>query len=163
MYRILFLQLICSRLNDKVLKCQLKSIFYNRKKGETMPLWDTYKAEAQARGALAFEVFVVQSTPAMTPADMKQNLPDHLAYQAKMEAEGALVFAGPMSDETGLQMEGMGLIIYRAASFEAARSLAENDPMHKSGARRFTIRKWIINEGSLGITVGLSGQKVTLT
>ncbi|MFY0692208.1 MAG: hypothetical protein JXR14_09850 [Paracoccaceae bacterium] len=128
-----------------------------------MPAWDSYKAEAKARGSLAFELYVVHSTPAKAPEDVKASLPDHLAYQARLEAEGTLVFAGPMSDETGTQMQGMGLIIYRAASFEAAREIAQNDPMHQSGARSFVLRKWMINEGSLNLTVGLSGQSVVLS
>ncbi len=80
-----------------------------------------------------------------------------------MEAAGTLVFAGPMSDESGTQMQGMGLIIYRAASFEAARAIAEDDPMHASGARSFTLRKWMINEGNLTLNVGLSQQSVSLS
>lgn len=128
-----------------------------------MPAWDTYKAEAKARGSLAFELYVVQSVPAKTPDELKANLPDHLAYQSNMEAAGTLVFAGPMSDETGTQMQGMGLIMYRAASFEAARAIAEADPMHASGARSFTLRKWMINEGNLTLNVGLSQQSVSLS
>lgn len=89
-------------------------------------------------------------------------MPDHLAYQAEREAEGTLVFAGPMSDESGEQMQGMGMIVYRASSFEHARELASNDPMHKTGARSFTLRKWLINEGSLTLSVRLSGQSVAL-
>ncbi|MDA8746759.1 YciI family protein [Litoreibacter sp.] len=128
-----------------------------------MPEWDTYKAEAKARGSLALELFVVHSTPAKTPEDLKKNLPDHLAYQGKLEAEGSLAFAGPMSDETGTQMQGMGMMIYRASSFEAARALAEADPMHASGARSFILRKWMINEGSFTLNVGLSHQSVALS
>ena len=127
-----------------------------------MPAWDTYKEEARARGALAFELYVVHSIPAGAADAVKDALPDHLAYQQKREAEGTLVFAGPLSDETGTQMQGVGMIVYRAASFEAAKDLAENDPMHSTGARTFTIRKWMINEGKLTVTVGLSAQSVTL-
>lgn len=127
-----------------------------------MPEWDAYKAEAKARGSLAFELFVVQSTPAKTPEDLKAILPAHLTYQGKLEDEGTLVFAGPMSDESGMQMQGMGLIIYRAASFEAARAIANADPMHASGARSFTLRKWMINEGNLTLNIGLSRQSVRL-
>jgi len=127
-----------------------------------MPPWESYKAEAKARGSLAFELFVVMSTPAMTPDDLKANLPAHLAYQSDLERDGSLVFAGPMSDETGEQMQGIGLIIYRAASFEAARALAEGDPMHQSGARTFVLRKWMINEGGFSVSVGLSAQSVAL-
>lgn len=128
-----------------------------------MPTWDAYKQEARARGSLAFELFVVHSTPESAPEEIKANLKAHLEYQKRLEDQGALAFAGPMSDETGTQMQGMGLIMYRAASFEEARKLAEADPMHKSGARSFTLRRWMINEGSMTLTVGLSGQSVSLS
>ena len=82
-----------------------------------MPAWDSYKAEAKARGSLAFELFVVMSVPAASPEKLKANLPTHLAYQSQLEAAGKLAFAGPMSDKTGEQMQSIGLIVYRAASF----------------------------------------------
>lgn len=128
-----------------------------------MPKWEDYKAEARSRGALALELFVVHSTPVGEPADVKAALPDHLAYQAQLEAAGALVLAGPLSDDTGEEMQGTGLIVYRAASLKDARALAEDDPMHRTGARRFTLRKWLVNEGSLTLSVGLSGRTVALS
>lgn len=127
-----------------------------------MVAWADYKAAAKARGSLALELFAVISTPARTPEDVKAALPDHLSYQAGLEARGELAFAGPMSDETGAHMLGTGLIIYRASSLEEARALAEADPMHASGARSFTLRRWLINEGSLSVSVGLSTKSVEL-
>jgi hypothetical protein len=55
------------------------------------------------------------------------------------------------------------MIIYRAASMEAARALAEADPMHSAQARSYTLRKWLINEGSLNISIGLSTGQASLT
>ena len=121
-----------------------------------MVAWADYKSEAKSRGALALELYVALSTPAKAPEDVKASLPDHLAYQARLERSGQLAFAGPMSDETGEHMQGVGLIIYRADSLETARKLAEDDPMHKSGARSFVLRRWLVNEGSLNLSVGLS-------
>ena len=121
-----------------------------------MVAWNDYKAEAKSRGALALELFVVQSTPAGDPTAVKANLPDHLAYQRNLELDGTLVMAGPVSDESGENMEGAGQIIYRANSLDEAREITMADPMHKSGARNFTIRKWLVNEGSLNVSVGLS-------
>ena len=121
-----------------------------------MVAWADYKSQAKSRGALALELYAAISTPAGAPDQVKASLPDHLAYQAQLERAGKLAFAGPMSDETGEHMQGMGLIIYRADSLEAARRLAEEDPMHKSGARSFVLRRWMINEGSLTLSVGLS-------
>lgn len=49
------------------------------------------------------------STPAKEPQDVKASLPDHLTYQAKLERAGSLAFAGPMSDESGEHMRGIGM------------------------------------------------------
>ena len=128
-----------------------------------MVAWMDYKAEAKGRGALALELYVAHSTPAKAPEDVKASLPDHLAYQAELERAGQLAFAGPMSDETGDHMQGMGLIIYRADNLEAARALAQADPMHKSGARTFVLRRWMINEGSVTVSAKLSTGGATLS
>jgi len=128
-----------------------------------MVAWADYKAEAKSRGALALELYVAHSVPSKGPQDVKASLPAHLAYQAELERAGALAFAGPMSDETGEHMQGVGMIVYRAETLEAARALADGDPMHKSGARSYTLRRWMINEGSLNLSVGLSTKQVTLT
>jgi uncharacterized protein YciI len=95
-----------------------------------------------------------------SPEQVKATLPEHLAYQKTLENAGRLAFAGPTSDFSGELMEGCGLIIYRADSMEEARQLADEDPMHKTGARSYTLRKWLINEGSLSLTVGLSTNQV---
>jgi len=128
-----------------------------------VPSWQEYKDIAKSRGALALELFVVESTPVGAPDLLKATLPSHLAYQKGMEAKGALVLAGPLSDLTGEEMQGSGLIVYRAGSFEDARALAEADPMHKTGARSFTLRRWLVNEGSLSVSVTLSEQRMALT
>ena len=68
-----------------------------------------------------------------------------------------------MSDITGELMQGTGMIVYRAASMDEARSIADADPMHTSGARTYVLRKWLINEGSLSLNVGLSTNEVCLS
>ncbi|WP_299620652.1 YciI family protein [Pelagibius sp.] len=128
-----------------------------------MVAWSEYKSAAKARGALALELYVAESTPAEGGEAVRAALPDHLAYQRSLEESGGLVFAGPLSDSSGEAMEGVGLIVYRAASLEDARRLAEADPMHRSGARHFTLRRWLINEGSLTLQVGLSTKAVALS
>ena len=127
-----------------------------------MPKWEDYKADAKSRGALAFELYVAQSVPVAEPAEIKAVLPDHLAYIKSLEASGHVMMAGPLSDETGTEMQAMGMLILRAESFEAAQALAANDPMHKTGARKFTLRKWLVNEGSFSMTVKFAGQNVEL-
>ena len=121
-----------------------------------MPNFETYKEIAQARGALALELYVVVSTPVEGGASVPDTLPEHLEYQAELERSTRLVMAGPLSDLTGQSIEGAGLIIYRAASMDDARAIAAADPMHSKGARQFELRKWLVNEGSLTVSVGLS-------
>ena len=125
--------------------------------------WSEYKSAARARGALALELYVAESIPAGDGEAVRNTLPDHLAYQRSLEEAGSLVFAGPLSDSSGEAMEGVGLIVYRAPSLAEARRLAEADPMHKAGARRFTLRRWLVNEGALTLKVGLSTGTVKLS
>lgn len=127
-----------------------------------MPKWTEYKAHARERGALAWELFMVRTTPVAPPEDLQRVLPAHLAYQKQLEEEGSLVMAGPLSDDTGEEMQGMGMIIYRANSLEEARALTEADPMHKEGIRTFEIRRWLVNEGSLNLQVKFAGRDITL-
>ena len=128
-----------------------------------MPAWDEYKSIAKERGALALELYVVESTPATEPTVLQSVLPEHLAYQKQMEADGKLFLAGPLSDDTGTLMEGRGLIIYRASSMDEAEEIAKNDPMHAKGARTYSVRKWLVNEGSPRFTTSLSDQSVTFS
>jgi uncharacterized protein len=88
-----------------------------------------------------------------------QNLEDHLAYQNKLEAEGIMFGAGPLADDAQQEWPGNGLFIYRAESRAEAVKLAEADPMHASGARSFTIRAWLLNEGTLSVRLYYSGGK----
>lgn len=128
-----------------------------------MPKWEEYKTASKERGSLAMELFVVRTKPAGDMDLVKATLPDHLAYQKIQEAAGALVMAGPVSDESGEEMQAEGMIIYRAVDLSAARALADGDPMHKVGARTYEIRKWLVNEGSLTFAVSLSSQSVKLS
>ena len=126
-----------------------------------MPAWTEYKKAAQERGSLACEMFAIVSTP-VKPENLQANLPAHLEYQGQMELQGNLVMAGPLSDPTGEVMEGVGMIIYRAESLEAAKTLADADPMHSTGTRDYTIRRWLVNEGSFQLDIKLSAQSVRM-
>ena len=127
-----------------------------------MPAWSEYKKAAQDRGSLACELYAIISTPAKSPEELRENLPDHLSYQGELEQQGKLVMAGPLSDESGDMMEGVGMIIYRADSLAAATALADADPMHKTGTRTYTIRRWLVSEGSFQLDIKLSAQSVQM-
>ncbi len=125
--------------------------------------WDEYKEEAKERGSLAMEVFIIESHPQGNLELVKQYLPLHLAYQEELEASGILMLAGPVSDASGKYLDGGGLIIYKASSLEEATQIALKDPMHSHHARKFTIKRWLINEGNLQLNIKLSAQSIRLT
>ncbi len=58
----------------------------------------------------------------------------HVDYLKKQDASGRLVLCGPFTDYNG------GMVIYKAASFEEAADLANNDPFIKEGYKTFELR-----------------------
>lgn len=127
-----------------------------------MPTFKEYQQTAKSRGALAIELFVAVSKPVVPPDQMAEHLPAHLEYLKGLEAEGSLMMAGPMSDLAGENIEGMGMLILRASTWEEAQKLADGDPMHKSGARQYELRRWLLNEGNLQLSVGLSTRAISV-
>ena len=125
--------------------------------------WREFVEYARGRGVLAKELFVVHSKPVVSAEAMAETLPDHLEYQKKLEAAGVLFAAGPLADEEGAVWSMEGLIILNAESLDAARVLAENDPMHKAGKKVFTVRPWLLNEGRIQVDISLSSQNAQLT
>lgn len=70
------------------------------------------------------------------------------ALAGELEEQGVMFAAGPVSVADGSAWKGEGVFVYRAASLEDAIRIAEQDPMHTSGARRFEVRAWCLNEGT---------------
>ena len=128
-----------------------------------MPAWSDYKKHAQEIGSLAFEVYVAVSSLEKPIEEFQKILPEHIGYVQKLEREGHLMCAGPLSDTTGELMEATGMLVIRANSLEKARELIDNDPAHKAGIRTSVIRRWLINEGRFNISVGLSTGSVDLS
>jgi uncharacterized protein YciI len=106
-----------------------------------------------------FRSAAVLSEPTNGLGPVLDNLDEHVGYQTKLEREGVMFAAGPLSDDAEQQWHGDGLFIYRAESRDAAVRLAEADPMHASGARRFTVRPWLLNEGTFSVRLFYSGGK----
>ena len=81
----------------------------------------------------------------------------HMLTQLYLEAEiGAIPVEDPnfyFSDKPEA-----GMFVLRAASFEEAAAIADDDPLHKAGVRTYTLQKWRVNEGSITITVNYSDQ-----
>ena len=121
--------------------------------------WDAHHEHVKKKGLLAKRLYVVLTKPAGDMDAVKEHLREHLDYQLELESKGAMFAAGPFADDEEQAWEGEGMVILRADSLEEARSMAENDPMHKSGARTFRLRPWMLNEGSITLKVTYSNGK----
>lgn len=102
-------------------------------------------------------VAMVENVPGGPP--VADHLANHLRSQVALEKSGALVAAGPLTSEDG---PPRGLIVLRCADREEAVRLLDADPMHTSGARRYTLHTWQVNEGRLNLTIDFSDQSVVL-
>jgi uncharacterized protein YciI len=109
--------------------------------------WTDLVQMSQERHLLAERLYLVSSKPTEGLAPVLANLDPHVAYQTKLEADGIMFAAGPLASDDLQEWLGEGLFVYRVESMETAQSVAERDPMHASGARSFTIREWLLNEG----------------
>ena len=105
-------------------------------------------------------LWVITTRPARGPG-MQDLLPAHLDYQVAMEREGKLFGAGPIFEDGGDVPTG-GMIIVRADSEDEAHALARADPFHAHGLRRYTVHRWLLNEGAMTVTVRYSDQSAVI-
>ena len=126
--------------------------------------WSGLVDFSREQGQLARLLYVVFSVPAGTLTAVMENIEPHIAHQVDLERRGILFGAGPFAGVgTGEgEWQGEGMFIYRAASLEEATQIAESDPMHRSGARSFTIRTWLLNEGSYSVVLKYSNGRVDI-
>lgn len=121
-------------------------------------------AVREASGAmLQKQLYAVFTTPTDGLGSVFAQLDAHLAFQTGLERDGILFAAGPLWSDDEAEWHGEGMVILRAASRTEAMEIASRDPMHQSGARRFTIRPWMINEGALTIRLNYATQKFDIT
>jgi uncharacterized protein len=101
----------------------------------------------------------VFTTPTNGIGPVMANIESHLAFQASLEEQGIMFTAGPHWTDDETSWEGDGMVVIRASSLAEARAIAAKDPMHASGARKSTVRPWLVNEGT--VTVKLNDAKAT--
>lgn len=106
-------------------------------------------------------LYVVFSEPTDKGGDRRRAFPRHIAYQLELERKGILFAAGPFVDEKG-KPQGAGMIVIRARTLAEARRIAEADPFHRLGYRRFRIQGWQVNEGGFSLNVRFSDQGFAL-
>ena len=69
--------------------------------------------------------------------------------------------AGPAT-RPGETAASFGLIIIRAKDETDARRIADSDPMHASGVRKYELYAWSLNEGRINVTLNFSDRDVRL-
>jgi len=115
-----------------------------------------------SKGMLQKQLYAIFTTPVNGLGPVFANIEEHLKFQVELERQGIMFAAGPLWTDDEQYWEGEGMVIVRAASRDEAIKIAENDPMHKAGARSFKVRPWLINEGSVTVRVDFSTQRATL-
>lgn len=126
---------------------------------EKKTITDALKA---SEGRLRKLLYVITSTANGGFGPIKENIQAHLEYLGTLESSGTLFMAGPLFDEEPDSWSGDGLLIYNASSLEEATRIAEADPLHRSGARSYSIRPWLLNDGCMSFSFRLSDQRVVL-
>jgi uncharacterized protein YciI len=126
------------------------------------PSWNEMVDQCSELGLLAKKLYVVFTSPVNGMRPVMEVLDEHLAYQNKIQNEGIMFGAGPFSDAAEQNWDGDGMIIIRADTMEAAKIIADNDPMHKAGARSYKIRPWLLNEGKVTIDLTFSNKSMEI-
>jgi len=107
-------------------------------------------------GYLAKQLYVIFTTPTNGIKPVMDNLDAHLAFQTELEKDGMMFAAGPNWTDDEKSWQGDGMVVVRAKSLAEAREIAARDPMHKNGARKFTVRPWLVNEGTILVRLNFS-------
>jgi uncharacterized protein YciI len=92
---------------------------------------------------------------------MERYIPAHLKHQIALEQQGIMYGAGPCRPP-GVSEAAFGLIIIRAPDEKEARKIADSDPMHVAGVRKYELFQWTMNEGQLRIALNFSDQTYRL-
>ena len=121
--------------------------------------WNDIVERCETMGVLAKKFYVMFTSPAEGLGKVMENIEEHLAYQHEIEQKGIMFAAGPFANDDESLWQGEGMVIIRANSLAEAEQVAANDPMHKSGARTYRVRPWLMNEGSFTVKVTYSDQK----
>ena len=107
-------------------------------------------------------LWVVITKAVAPPEELSKVLEAHLQHQVRLEKEGIMFGAGPLSNPDG-SPTGTGMIIIRAESEAEARRIADLDPFHAEGLRTYTLQQWSLNEGRITVTIDYSDQSYRFT
>jgi len=123
---------------------------------QSIPAADILKA---CEAMLRKQLYVVFTKPTKGMEPVMAVLKEHLDFQIDLERRGIMFGAGPFWNDAEDAWEGEGMVIIRARSLAEAKVIAASDPMHKSGARSYIVRPWLLNEGTVTVKMTYSDGK----
>ncbi|MBF5045193.1 hypothetical protein FGE12_22505 [Aggregicoccus sp. 17bor-14] len=85
--------------------------------------------------------------PQLAPEALEKLQAAHIAHLVRMGQSGKMVLAGPFDEQDDVRMRGA--CIYRTATKDEARQLAEQDPMVKAGRLKVEVLAWFTEKGYL--------------
>ena len=107
--------------------------------------WFSAPTQPQTFDRLIFGFLMRGNNTGHTPVEAQEIQKGHLAYMAGLHAQGKLVAAGPFGDNSDYR----GIVIYRVATVDEAKTLAAGDPAVKAGRLRIDARPWMTFKGIL--------------
>jgi uncharacterized protein YciI len=117
---------------------------------------DPAAAAAEFSRLLGRDYWLILSTPAAgtDQAAIDAHAGEHIRWLLGLEREEVLVLSGPLLSGPGTG-PGSGATIIRADDQDTARAIAARDPFVLAGLRTFTVHRWRLNEGSIGVRISL--------
>ena len=103
------------------------------------------------------QLWIVMTKAVVPLEEVRRHLKAHLEHQIALEKAGIMYGAGPAT-KPGETTASFGLIIIRAKDETDARRIADSDPMHASGVRKYDLYAWSLNEGRIEVTLNFSDQ-----
>jgi uncharacterized protein len=104
--------------------------------------------------------FFVMQRQIVAPEKLQAVLLAHYHWIIALEKQGKVLASGPLTPEGCGR--GVGMTVFKCASFEEARELASGDPFITTGAADFSLAQWQINEGRLTLTIDFSDGTATV-
>jgi len=110
---------------------------------------------------LGRRLYVILSGPSDPDAALPLGLlGEHLRWLVEQEQRGVLFAGGPFLIDAEPGAESM--YILRAASIDEARQIADAEPYHRGGHRRYELKEWAINQGRVTLSLDFSSQRGAL-
>jgi uncharacterized protein len=109
-----------------------------------------------APGLLGRDYWLILSTPSAgtDQAAINARAGEHIRWLLQLERDDVLFLSGPLLSGPGTG-PGSGATVIRAADEDAARAVMARDPFVLAGLRTFTVHRWRLNEGSVGVRISL--------